>query len=451
MIDLPNDQNKRFFRDIFPYPSPPKIKFDAEPVPMNLPEKIWITDTTFRDGQQAREPYTADQVVHLYDLMHKLGGQSNIIKYTEFFLYTKEDRRAIETCLERGYEYPIVTSWIRATDSDLDLVKKVNMSETGILSSLSDYHIVYKFGWTREQTIENHLSVAENCLKEEIIPRCHIEDCTRADIDDVVLPFVQRLMKLSEEYGLPTKVRICDTLGLGVSDPYATLPRSIPKLIHKLTTEGGIPNEWLEFHGHNDFHQSISASTAAWLYGCCGNNGTLLGIGERAGNTPIDGLVFQLLQLKDDLKVDTKVIKEIAEYYEEIGFTVPEFYPLIGSNYPLTRAGVHADGMVKNPEIYASFDFEKSLGTPMNIIVGRYSGASGIAWKINKLLGLKRHEWIHKNDPRVLIINEYILDLYEAGRVTAMSDKEMIALVRTHFPELIKSPERPLIYSVHSK
>lgn len=428
----------QLYREYFPYTNLPRICFEEETVSMELPRGIWITDTTFRDGQQAREPYTSEQMVRLYDLMHKLGGPKGVIKYSEFFLYTKEDRKAAQTCLERGYDHPIVTSWIRANADDLELVKKGGFNETGILSSLSDYHIFYKFRWTREKTIRNHLGIAEECLKSEITPRCHIEDATRADIHGVVIPFIQRLVKLSEEYGLPTKVRICDTLGLGVPYPEACLPRSVPKMIHAIRTRTDLPSEWLEFHGHNDFHQAVAVSASAWMYGCSGNNGTLLGIGERAGNTPIEGLLFQLLQLKKDVRVDTRVIKEISEYYQKIGHKVPEFYPLLGSNFTLTRAGVHADGMVKNPEIYAPYDYLKFLGTPPSSVVGRYSGASGVAWKINDLLGLRRADWISKKDPRIIIILEQISNLYENGRVTAISDKEMREFTQQYFPTLME-------------
>ena len=423
------------YKEIFPHSTLPRIEFEDETVPMNLPEDIWITDTTFRDGQQAREPYTTEEMVDLYKLMHKLGGKDGVIRFTEFFLYTKRDRDAAEECLKLGYDYPKVTSWIRARKDDLELVKKVNVTETGILSSLSDYHIFYKFRWDREKTINNHLSIAEACLKREIIPRCHIEDATRADMYGVVLPFVRRLKALSDEYGLPTKIRVCDTLGLGVSNPHAKLPRSIPKMMHAIVNEGGFPSEWLEFHGHNDFHLAVAISTSAWLYGCCGNNGTLLGIGERAGNTPTDGLLFQLLQMKPHISVDTTVVKEISDYYCKIGYKVPEFYPLVGSNFNVTRAGVHADGMVKNPEIYTPYDFESILGRAPKSVIGQYSGTSGIAWKVNDLLNLERDEWLRKDNPGVILILEEVTNQYNSGRVTAFSDREIERMMERYLPE----------------
>ena len=121
-LEVGKEEIPNLYRDIFPHSSLPKIEFEDKAVPMNLPEDIWITDTTFRDGQQAREPYTTDEMVHLFELMHRLGGEYGVIRYTEFFLYTKRDRDAAERCLELGYEYPRVTSWIRARRDDLELV-----------------------------------------------------------------------------------------------------------------------------------------------------------------------------------------------------------------------------------------------------------------------------------------------------------------------------------------
>ena len=132
------------FRNLFPYEEIPKIAFNDRIVPHNMPDKIWITDTTFRDGQQSRAPYTTEQIVTLYDYLHKLGGPNGIIRQSEFFLYSKKDRDAVYKCMERGYEFPEVTSWIRASKKDFELVKEIGLRETGILVSCSDYHIFYK-------------------------------------------------------------------------------------------------------------------------------------------------------------------------------------------------------------------------------------------------------------------------------------------------------------------
>ena len=159
------------FRNLFPYDEIPKIAFNDRIVPHNMPEKIWITDTTFRDGQQSRAPYTTDQIVTIYDYLHRLGGPNGIIRASEFFLYSKKDRDAVYKCMERGYEFPEVTSWIRASKKDFELVKDLGMKETGILVSCSDYHIFYKMKMTRSQAMEHYLSVVRECLETGVAPR----------------------------------------------------------------------------------------------------------------------------------------------------------------------------------------------------------------------------------------------------------------------------------------
>lgn len=132
------------FREIFPYNEVPKVSYNYRHVPMDMPEHIYITDTSFRDGQQSREPYTTQQMVDLYKMLHRLGGPNGIVRQTEFFVYSKKDRDALERCMELGYEFPEITTWIRATKSDFELVKNIGIRETGILVSCSDYHIFKK-------------------------------------------------------------------------------------------------------------------------------------------------------------------------------------------------------------------------------------------------------------------------------------------------------------------
>ena len=255
-VDEPNT-----FRNLFPYSEVPKIAFNDRIVPHNMPEDIWITDTTFRDGQQSRAPYTTEQIVTIYDYLHKLGGPKGIIRQSEFFLYSKKDRDAVYKCLERGYKFPEVTSWIRASKKDFELVKDIGLKETGILVSCSDYHIFYKMKMTRREVMNMYLSVIRECLETGISPRCHLEDITRSDIYGFVIPFCVELMKLQEEYKIPIKVRACDTMGYGVNFPGAVIPRSVPGIIYGLNTHAGVPSSQIEWHGHNDFYKAVNNST----------------------------------------------------------------------------------------------------------------------------------------------------------------------------------------------
>ena len=302
------------------------------------------------------------------------------------------------------------------------------MKETGILVSCSDYHIFLKLKMTRRQALEHYLSIVRDCLEEGISVRCHLEDITRADIYGYVVPFCLELMKLMEEYKIPIKVRACDTMGYGVNYPGAVIPRSVQGIIYALHTHAGVPHEMIEWHGHNDFYKAVVNSTTAWLYGCSGVNTSLFGIGERTGNTPLEAMVFEYAQLKGDLNgMDTTVITELAEYYEkEIGYHIPERTPFVGKNFNVTRAGVHADGLLKNEEIYNIFDTDKFLNRPALCAVSNTSGLAGIAHWINTYFKLKAEKQLDKSSPLVAEVKKWVDKQYEEGRVTVITDAELI-------------------------
>lgn len=434
-VDKPN-----VFRNLFPYDEVPKIAFNDRIVPHNFPEEIWITDTTFRDGQQSRAPYTTEQIVTIYDYLHRLGGPKGIIRQSEFFLYSKKDRDAVYKCLERGYEFPEVTAWIRANKKDFELVKEIGLKETGILVSCSDYHIFYKMKMTRREAMNHYLSVVRECLETGVSPRCHLEDITRSDIHGFVIPFCLELMKLSDEYKIPVKIRACDTMGYGVNFPGAVIPRSVQGIIYGLITHAGVPSTQLEWHGHNDFYKAVTNSTTAWLYGACGVNCSLFGIGERTGNTPLEAMVFEYAQLKGTLDgMDTTVITELAEYFtKEIGYEIPERTPFVGKNFNVTRAGIHADGLLKNEEIYNIFDTEKFLNRPPQVAVSNTSGLAGIAHWMNNYFKLKGNDMVDKTDPIVIKVKEWVDKEYESGRVTVITDEELVNVINK-----LKNNEEP--------
>ena len=416
------------FREIFPYNEVPKVSYNYRHVPMDMPEHIYITDTSFRDGQQSRAPYTTEQIVTIYDYLHRLGGPKGLIRQSEFFLYSKKDRDAVYKCLERGYKFPEVTSWIRASKQDFQLVKDIGLRETGILVSCSDYHIFYKMKMTRREVMNLYLSVIRECLETGISPRCHLEDITRSDIYGFVIPFCVELMKLMDEYKIPIKIRACDTMGYGVNFPGAVIPRSVPGIIYGLTTHAGVPSELIEWHGHNDFYKAVNNSTTAWLYGASGVNCSLFGIGERTGNTPLEAMVFEYASLRGDFDgMNPTVITEIAEYLEkETGYETPPMTPFVGRNFNLTRAGIHADGIMKDPEIYNIFDTELILNRPPMVAISNTSGLAGIAVWINQYYGLKGAEAIDKKNEGVVTIKELIDQEYANGRITVISETEMI-------------------------
>ncbi len=441
---LVDRKTPELFRDQFPYDQVPKILFDGKIIPPCPPDDIWITDTTFRDGQQARPPYTPEQIVDIYTLLHRLGGPKGIIRQSEFFVYSQRDRKAVEGCLAKGYRFPEVTGWIRANAKDFQIIKELGLKETGILTSVSDYHIYLKLKSDRKQILEEYLSIVKEALAEGIRIRCHFEDITRADIYGFCLPFAEELLKLSEESGIPIKVRLCDTMGYGISFPGAVLPRSVPKLVSAFRNELGYPSELLEWHGHNDFHKVHINAVTAWLYGVSALNASLIGFGERTGNPPLEGAVIEYIGLKGtDDGMDTKVITEIADYYRNIvKADIPSNYPFIGSEFNVTRAGIHADGLLKNQEIYNIFDTEKILNRPIRVMVTDKSGVAGIAEWLNENIPFVvqgKVEPVSKRHPGVRHINTWVMEQYAQGRTTSISSEELIAQAKHYIPSLFES------------
>jgi isopropylmalate/homocitrate/citramalate synthase len=434
-------QEPNLYRNIFPYDEVSRVAFDNQFVFIEPPEEIFITDTTFRDGQQARPPYTIEQIVDLFDMLHKLGGANGVIRQCEFFLYSEKDKEAVQKCQEKNYRYPEITGWIRATKEDFKLVKEMGLKETGILTSVSDYHIFLKLKKNRRAVLREYLSIVSAALDLGIIPRCHFEDITRADIYGFCVPFAQDLMRLSEEAGIRVKIRLCDTLGYGVTYPGTALPRSVSKIVRAMVDDAGVPSEYLEWHGHNDFYQGLINATTAWLYGCSAANGTLLGFGERTGNAPIEGLIMEYIGLTGNTNgVDTTMITEVRNYFERaIGVHIPSNMPFVGANFNATSAGIHADGILKNEEIYNIFNTAKILNRPISISINDKSGLAGIAQWINSHFALTGKDKMEKTHPGVAKINRWVTKQYEEGRTTSISDQEMEKVARKYLPEIFIS------------
>ncbi len=431
---LKNVQEPELLRDIFHYDRIPAVKFGGEKVEINIPKDIWITDTTFRDGQQSRSPYTVEQVVKIFEFMSRIGGERGLIRQTEFFLYGETDRKAVEKCRELGFKYPQITAWIRAVKKDFELVKSMQIAETGILTSCSDYHIFLKLKKNRRQALDGYKEVVTAAMESNVLPRCHLEDVTRADIHGFVIPMINELYETS---GGKVKIRLCDTMGYGLPYDQADLPRGIPMLISTILKNTDMKSEQLEWHGHNDFHKVLANAVCAWIYGCCAANGTFLGFGERTGNPPMEGLVFDWMGITGIHEgIDTCAITEAARFFrEEIEYPIPSNYPFIGSHFNSTSAGIHADGLSKNEEIYNIFDTEKFLNRPARIAVTNNSGLAGIAYWLYTHAGEGAAN-IKKDHPGLLKVKEWIDGQYSKGRVTSISDQEMTEQVKQVLPEL---------------
>lgn len=286
-------------------------------------------------------------------------------------------------------------------------------------------------GKTRKQAMNYYLKTISDALDTGVVPRCHLEDVTRADFYGFVVPFVNKIMDLSNESGVPIKIRACDTMGYGVPYPGVALPRSVPGIIYGLQHYSGVPSEMLEWHGHNDFYKAVVNASTAWMYGCSSVNCSLLGIGERTGNIPLEAMVMEYASLRGSTDgMDTKVITEIAEFFRtKMNYKIPPMTPFVGENFNVTRAGIHADGLMKDEEIYNIFDTKNILGREPGVTISKTSGAAGIAYWLNQhesiLSRLGVDYPIGKEHKIVAVLKEWVDRLYADKRTTVLSNDEI--------------------------
>ena len=289
---------------------------------------------------------------------------------------------------------------------------------------------------TRREALEHYLAVVAESFEQGIIPRCHLEDITRADFYGFVVPFVNELQKMSKDAGIPVKIRACDTMGYGVPYTEVALPRSVAGIVYGLQHYSDVPSSMLEWHGHNDFYKAVANASVAWLYGASAVNCSLLGIGERTGNIPLEAMVFEYASLKGTLDgMDPTAITDISDYFHKnMGYEIPPMTPFVGENFNVTRAGIHADGLMKDQEIYNIFDTDKLLHRPAGVLISKTSGLAGIAYWINMHFDLKGDGMINKQDPLVTGIKEWVDAEYENGRQASISNSELYGKIEELAP-----------------
>lgn len=370
----------------------PPVQLEDEPA--RLPDGAdrdskLITDTTLRDGaQDSRFPLFPNEArLRYFDLLHDLDNGTGRIYAIETFIYQKRDLWVLDKLLEREYEFPKVTTWIRATPKDvrqLHTASQGRVKETGMLASASDHHIFDKLGFrSKKEAVQKYLRPILTACEYGITPRVHLEDCTRADVYGWVLPFMHTVLEETEGQA---KFRVCDTIGWGSPDPYAALPQGVPRLISTLVAETGAE---LEFHGHNDFGLGTANSLAAWRYGARKVNVAFGGLGERTGNTSLEQVIAGYIRYFGDPDFNHAVLAEMRRVIDEELTLLAPMSPIIGDVFT-TQAGIHQVGVAKQADapgglIYLAYD-PALVGaeTAERSLVGALSGSEGIVSILNR-------------------------------------------------------------------
>lgn len=353
-----------------------------------------ITDTTLRDG--AQDPHFAlfpvEARLRFFDLLHQLDNGTGCIEQVEVFIYQSRDLWTLDRLLDRGYEYPQVTTWTRAIPKDIKALVNVSqgrIKETGMLASSSDHHIFDKLGHrSKAEAAERYLVPILTACEHGILPRVHLEDATKADIYGFVIPFMQRVLKETAGWA---KFRICDTIGWGSPDPYAALPVGVPKLVSTLVRETGAE---VEFHGHNDFGLATANSIAAYNYGCKRVNVAFAGLGERTGNTSLEQILAAYIRSYGDPGFSLRTLSQIRDLVVQEVNPISPKQPIIGEVFA-TQAGIHQTGMRRQEEaeggpIYLPFD-AALVGDHSRELsrIGALSGMDGIVVVLNRQIQLE--------------------------------------------------------------
>ena len=236
--------------------------------------EVKISDSTLRDGSQMPGIVLKKaQKLRIFELLHEMG-----IEKLECFLFNDRDRTLAREMLDYGYESPQITGWARANEKDIDTsISMEGIDEVGILMSISDTHIFDKLGLSdREQARDKYTEALQYAVDHGLKVRCHLEDITRADIPNFVIPLVKDLLSIAPD----AIFRICDTLNYGLPFEDTPLPYSIPQIVRNFKEIGAVN---LEMHVHDDFGLGVANTLAGYWHGANWSSLTFMGVGRGQG------------------------------------------------------------------------------------------------------------------------------------------------------------------------
>lgn len=369
-------------------------------------KKIYIVDTTLRDGEQTAGVVFANaEKVAIAEMLSELG-----VDQLEVGIPTMggDEKRAIKNIANRNLKSSIM-AWNRAVISDIEESIDCGVDSVAISISVSDIHIKHKLKTSREWVLENMVKSVEFAKKNGLYVSVNGEDASRADKD-----FLVQFMNTAKKAGAD-RFRYCDTVG--IMEPFR-----LKKDIEYLYKNTGFD---IEMHTHNDFGMATANALAGTKAGANHIGVTVNGLGERAGNAALEEVImaFKIL-LCHDTNFDTKMFREVSEYVSRAaGRELPPWKAIVGDNMFAHESGIHADGAIKNPRNYEAFD-PKVVGLERQIVIGKHSGKSAI---INKF----KEYGIELNKEEA----EGILDMVRATAVRlkrSLFDKELVRLYKEY-------------------
>ena len=373
-----------------------------------------IDDTTLRDGIQmpglAAKPKEAARIAQL---LSEAG-----VERIELYHYQKPDKRAVQLIQKMNLDLR-VAGWCRAVKEDVDSALQCGFKEVGISHPVSYIH--FRAKWpdkTPEQILANVAEVVEYAAKTHGLRTfVHGEDSTRADWN-----FEKKFINSVAQAGAEC-YRICDTVGIGLSDTNAPLPNGIPAKVKAVKKETKIKS--VEIHAHDDFGNAVENSMAAvraasGVWDKIYVSTTYLGIGERAGNAETEKVLMNLYLHYGVKKFEGKTQKltQLANFIgKATGYVVPPNKAIVGAYGFAHESGIHTHGVLSDPWTYEPYPPDL-VGNKRRLTIGKQSGKGIIKHKITEITGEA------PNDQTLSTVVEKVKEIYENGRKASLKDDE---------------------------
>ncbi|MBN2004415.1 MAG: homoaconitate hydratase [Anaerolineae bacterium] len=340
-------------------------------------KKIRFMDITLRDGEQAVGViFTRREKAQIANLLAGIGVEAI---EAGFPALGSEEKACVKSVMEAAPKLPSGTplevyAFARTRREDVQDAAECGVHGVLLSISTSDIQIERKFHQTQAWVMEQMETAVDEAKQHELRFIVSAEDASRTDLE-----FLTQYYQKAEAMGAKM-VRYCDSLGM--DDPFRTYQR-----IKQLRSVIGIP---IQMHTHNDFGMATANVIAAIRAGADAVAASIGGLGERSGNSPLEEVVMSLKHLyNEEVSIDTSRFREVAEYVAGASQrAIPIWKAIIGTNVFAHESGIHADGILKNPQNYEVFSPE-SVGLERQMIIGKHSGSKAILHKFAAEFGIE--------------------------------------------------------------